>query len=248
MMNSKLVALAVVSTSLAAATPAFADEAFGATGQVILSGERLFGLSFPRQMTEDGATGNKTTQSRTNIALLWPSTQAVTFALYDIPHAAVDFGVASGFTVGGSIGFFSGSGSTKREAAMGGASVETDDATVTTITFAPRVGFALPLTPQFAFWPRAGVTYYNIGLSSTNTATPPVTNKSTLSGFGVNLEPMFVFTPVPHFGITAGPVVDIPLSGTSHTERTPPGTNPPSIDDKVKFLNFGLTFGVLGFF
>src|SRR6266566_3493140 len=66
MINPKLVALAVVSTSLAAATPAFADEPFGATGQVILSGERLFGLSFPRIMTEDGATGTKQTESHTN--------------------------------------------------------------------------------------------------------------------------------------------------------------------------------------
>jgi hypothetical protein len=115
MMNSKLVALAVVSTSLAAATPAFADEAFGATGQVILSGERLFGLSFPRAMTEDVATGIKQTESHTNIALLWPSLQLLTINPYDIPHAAVDFGVASGLTVGGSIGFFSGTGSTKTE-------------------------------------------------------------------------------------------------------------------------------------
>jgi hypothetical protein len=247
-MIPKLVALAAVSTLLAAATPAFADEPFGASGQVILSGERMFGLSFPREMDEDGATGNKTTDSRTNIALLWPSLPILTLTPYDTPRVAVDFGAGGGFTVGGSIGFFTGSGSTKREPAAGGVSVETDDPTVTMIAFAPRVGFALPLTPQFSFWPRAGVTYYNIRVSSTNTANPPVTNKTTLSGFGVDLEPMFVFTPVPHFGITAGPVVDIPLSGTSHSERTPPGPNPPPIDDKVKFLNFGLTFGLLGHF
>jgi len=248
MMIPKLVALAAVSTSLVVVTPAFADEPFGATGQVILSGERMFGLSFPREMMEDGATGTKTTDSRTNIALLWPSLPVLTLEPYGIPRAAVDFSVASGFTVGGSIGFFSGTGSTKREPAAGGVSVETDDPTVTMFTFAPRVGYALPLAPQFAFWPRAGVTYYNIGVSSTNTANPPVTNKTTLSGFGIDLEPMFVFTPVPHFGITASPVVDIPVSGTSHSERTPPGTNPPPIDDKVKFLNFGLTFGLLGYF
>jgi len=59
---------------------------------------------------------------------------------------------------------------------------------------------------------------------------------------------MFVFTPVPHFGISVGPVVDFPLSGTSSSERTPPGMGPAPVDDKVKFLNFGLIFGILGHF
>src|SRR6185503_16247129 len=121
---------------------------------------------------------------------------------YEIPRAAFDYGVASGFTVGGSVGFFSGTGSTKTEPAMGGASVERDDASVTMFTVAPRLGYVLPFTTTFAFWPRAGVTYYNIGTSSTNTATPPVTTKGTISGLGINVEPMFVYTPVSHFGIS----------------------------------------------
>jgi len=75
----------------------------------------------------------------------------------------------------------------------------------------------------------------------------PTTNKTSLTGIGLNFEPMFVLSPADHFGIVAGPVVDIPLSGKSSSERTPQvGT--PQPDTKVKFMNYGLSVGLLGYF
>jgi len=92
------------------------------------------------------------------------------------------------------------------------------------------------------------VTYYNVKSKSTNpTAVPPTTSTSTVSGFGLNLEPMFVLSPTDHFGIVLGPVVDIPLSGSSSRELSP-STTPAPPDDKVKFTNYGLTVGILGYF
>jgi hypothetical protein len=245
MMKTRVAAASVLSTLIAAVTPALAQDAgFGRTGQVILSAERLFGLSFKSYTIEDGTTGDKQTTSRTDISLLWPSMTVDTISPYTIPHLAADFVVISGLTVGGSVGFGRSTGTLKNEP-VNAPTAERDADTITLFTFAPRIGYALAITPQIAFWPRAGVTYYSINAQGTNAV--GVTRNDTIKGFGVNLEPMFVFSPVPHFGFTAGPVVDLPLSGSESVDRTPATTpNPPA--DKVRFRNWGLAVGVLGYF
>ena len=118
---------------------------------------------------------------------------------------------------------------------------------VTVLAFAPRIGYAMALTPLIAFWPRGGITYYSIKSERTSQPPTPVTTKNTISGVGLNLEPMFVFSPADHFGIIAGPVIDIPLSGTSSSTQTPRARNP-GPDDKIKFANYGITVGLLGYF
>jgi hypothetical protein len=75
----------------------------------------------------------------------------------------------------------------------------------------------------------------------------PVTSKTSINGLGLDLEAMFVFSPAEHFGISAGPVFDLPLSGTSSSEQSPQ-IGPASVDDKVKFMNYGLAVGILGNF
>src|SRR5262249_5148680 len=207
MASPKWIACAITVSITAMAAPALADDGFGKTGQIMISAERLFGLTFPSVVVEDGETGNKTTSSRTNIALLGApvtplSSLAVIHSPYDIPRAAIDFNVAMGFTVGGAIGFTSSSGKIKREPAMGGMSVENDDATITMFTISPRVGYVVPIIPMIAFWPRAGVTFYTNSAERTSTGNMPVTTKQKLNGFAVDIEPMFVFMPASHFGIT----------------------------------------------
>jgi hypothetical protein len=247
MANRKWIACAITLSLTAMSAPALADDGFGKTGQIILSADRLFGLTFPSVTAEDGASGDKQTISRTDVSLLFPPLSEVQ-SPYEIPRAAIDFNVASGFTVGGAIGYMTSSGKSKREPAMGGMSVETDLPTLTMLSFSPRVGYALPIAPLFGFWPRVGITYFNIGTSSTSTGMIPVTRKTTTTGFGVDIEPMFVFSPVSHFGITGGPVIDIPLSGTSSTTITPTPMGPAPVDDKVKYTNYGVQFGLLGYF
>jgi hypothetical protein len=248
MFNCKWIALATSLVATAATLPARADD-LGKTGQIILSAERLFGLQFSSVANEDGASGDKSTVSRTNVSLLIPS---LGFNLnpHEIPRVGLDVSVAGGLTVGAALGYLSSTGKTKDEPVMM-PSTEEDDPTFTTLLFAPRVGYVVSLTPLFAFWPRAGITYYNVGLESTNTTGGPnpmtTTSKTTLSGVALDLEAMFVLTPVQHFGITASPIVDIPLSGTQSISRTPAPAVAP-VDDKVKFTNYGLSFGVLGHF
>jgi hypothetical protein len=247
MLRTKCFALAIAVSSIATVAPALAQEGgFGKTGQIMISAERLFGLTFPSVVTEDGDSHDKTTQSRTNIALLFTPLSAVQ-SPYEIPRAAIDFNVASGFTVGGAIGFMSSTGKTKFEPAMPPPRPDRDDATITMFLFTPRIGYVLPLSPMFGFWPRAGITYYSISAENTSTGNMPVTIKQTTNGFAVDIEPMFVITPVNHFGITVGPTVDLPLSGTRSVTSTPADPTPPA-DDKVKYTSFGLNVGLLGYF
>jgi hypothetical protein len=247
MIHSKGLALLVTSVSLSSALSARADgggESFGQDGQLIVSAERLFGLSFSNVKTEPGGGGGTTTDSRTTVSLLWPEGGGP----YQVPRAAVDVVVASGVTLGGSIGFITSSGTTKVEAPNGGASTKQDSPSTTVFALSPRVGYALALTDRIAFWPRAGITYFSIKSEFTTAGTPSVTATSTLHGVGLDVEPLFAFSPASHFAITAGPILDFPLSGSESTVISPNPTGASVPDDKVKHMNYGLAVGVLGYF
>jgi hypothetical protein len=242
--------IAIIPITILSATPAFAarpSTAFGGDGQMILSAERLFGVTFSKVREEDGDGSGTQTTSRTNVALFWPPLSLLT-SPYEIPRLAFDVVAASGLTLGGSVGFISGTGTTKSEPANGAIGSERDDPTITVLAIAPRLGFALPLSARFAFWPRAGVTYYSFKSESTGAGVNRTTTKTTSNGLGLDLEPIFVFSPVSNFGITIGPIVDFPLSGSRSTERTPLGQQPAPADDKLKFTNYGGTVGLLGYF
>jgi hypothetical protein len=249
MVRTKCFALAIAVSSIATVTPALAQD-FGKTGQIMISADRLFGLTFPSVTIEDGDNGDKATLSRTNASLLFPAPSLVSGNIilnpYDLPRAGIDFNAASGFTVGGSIGFWSGTGKTKDEPVMGPAT-ETDNGSITMFMISPRVGYVIPISPLFAFWPRGGITFFTLGTETTNMGPMPVTTKRRTNGFSADIEAMFVLTPVSHFGITFGPIVDLPLSGSRSVSQEPPDPTPPP-DDKVKYTNYGLNVGVLGYF
>lgn len=221
---------------------AHADTPFGEDGQLILSGERLFGFSYSTTTTE--SSGTKATESTTALSLMWPG-PSLGPTPYEIARAAFDVVVGSGVTLGGSIGFATFSGSTKTEA--GGQSQTRDDPTLTLFALAPRVGYVLPLSDTFAFWPRVGITYYSIRASTELTAAGVTsTTKTTTDGVGLDLEPAFVYTPVSHFGILIGPAADIALSGKQSVEVSSRPSNVP--DTKEKFNSFGVHLGLLGYF
>ena len=224
---------------------AFAQsDPLGAGGRLMLSADRLSGLSFSKQRQEDGTTNNVTTQSRTDVAFLWRPT---TVSPYTVPQVGLDVAVAGGLTVGGALGFFTESGTNESEPS-GGASTSRDSPSVTAFDLAPRVGYGVSILPWLAFWGRLGITYYNIHTSSETTGNNPTTTKATSSGVGLNLDPMFVFVPVSHFGITAGPYLDLPLSGSVSSEATLNGTTISPPDSSLKYTSFGLKAGLLGAF
>jgi hypothetical protein len=61
--------------------------------------------------------------------------------------------------------------------------------------------------------------------------------------FQLNLEAMFLFTPMPHAAFVLGPVLDYGLSASQKT-----GQPTAQYDNDVKVTTFGVTAGVLTFF
>lgn len=214
---------------------------FGARGQLIVGAERMFGLSFGTTKDVDAATSTTTTQSTTNVNVLWSPGP---LAVYEIPRLSCDYVAVAGLTLGGSVGYFSRSGTSTVEAI--GGSTKRD--AMYAFLVAPRVSYTLPLSERIAFWPRAGVTYHAKGAESTSAGTSPVTTRVWANGFGVDMEAMFALSFAPSVAAVAGPVLDLPVSGTQRMQQTGPNALPPQPDDRLRQTNWGLAFGLIGYF
>jgi hypothetical protein len=225
-----------------APAPAPQGALLGAQGQIILSADRLFGLSV-WSLKVEGDNGTSATTSGTAVNLLWGSDSDVS-GPYATPRLGFDFAVAQSITIGGSIGFLSRSGT--RESEGGGTTVSQDEPSKSGFAFAPRFGYILGINPTISIWFRGGITYFSSKTESKETAGGSTqTTTVTVDGFALNLEPQLVITPAPHFGLTLGPVGDIPLSGNAKVENS--GFANSSQERSTKITNFGLTFGLLGY-
>jgi hypothetical protein len=214
---------------------------FGAQGQVIVSADRLFGLSFWSAKT-DHDNNVSVTSSGTAFNLLWGDTQDI-IGPYSVPRAGVDFAVANSITLGGSAAFVSHSG--KDELAQTGMTASADRPTITAFALAPRFGYILGVNQTIAFWFKGGLTFFSSKSETTTMAgATSTTSTGTLSGFSLNIEPELVILPVPHFGFTVGGLADIGLSGNLHEENS--GATALASDHSTKINNFGITFGILG--
>jgi hypothetical protein len=249
--------VAAASTAvLLAATSASAQEAkgLGQQGQFIISADRLAPLfTYSNNKTTDTTTNPNTSTSTTTTAIgIFPSLNDIGFNgnFYNIPRVGFDYVVIPHLTVGGDIAFATQLGSSTTES-QGSGSVSNDGAKATYFSIAPRVGYILPLTDMIAFWPRGGLGFHLIHSSSPDrgNANQTITNSSNLTLWAIDLEPLFVLSPVEHFGFFAGPVIDIPLTGSSKTDTTttPPGTTVTRTLDYSSF-HFGITAGLLGWF
>jgi hypothetical protein len=223
--------------------------AFGVAGQFILSADRLFGLSFWSWKT-DRDNGVTATLSGTSINLLSGSDMNIDrdgFAIpspYSTARLGFDYVVASNITLGGSLGFVSRSGTD--EVDNNGETNSNDLPSIIEFIVNPRFGYALVINPTVALWFRGGITYFSEHAELKETrGTATFTSSLSLNGFALSLDPQLVITPVPHFGLTLGPVADIPLSGTTKTEVSGAATG--SQEHTSKITNFGLTFGLLGY-
>jgi hypothetical protein len=222
------------------ASPAVAAPGL-AKGTVILSGERLFGLTFNRTTTETATGDRSVDHTGFGLFLSQPTT------VHMQPRVALDVLVADGFTLGGSFGFFVGDRETSTT--TGGNTMMDDLRPVTTaVVLAPRAGFAVGLGHVVSLWLRAGITYFNSGdeqrvMVGGNSIT--VANRT--SGLAFDIEPTLLFSPFPHFAFTAGLVADVPLTGTQKTETTVGNTTTTTSRDRT-IRNFGVVAGLLGMF
>jgi hypothetical protein len=164
--------------AVAAAAGPSGPGAFGDAGQFALSGERLFGYTYSHQKIGNGTgTGNSFT--------LLSSPFGSGAGGYSWPRIGLDYFVARGISLGGSVSFFrTSSGSSSN----------------TGFEVAPRIGYELPLGPALGFWPRAGVTYIH---------------RTLISYLGLTVEAPLALTLSQHLVITFGPTLDLGLSGSA---------------------------------
>ena len=121
------------------------------------------------------------------------------------PRLAVDVRVGDNLTVGaaGSLGWVRGAPFSSSRA-LGPGSSET-----LAWAIAPRVGYHLPFSRSFAFWPRLGLTYANASSSHTMTDGAKVGRHH----LGADLDTFVLFSPTPGVGVLIGPSLELPLTG-----------------------------------
>ncbi|MGE5186150.1 MAG: hypothetical protein ACM31C_29040 [Acidobacteriota bacterium] len=244
-MTFKLVLGSVLLVSMSAGAEPPVD-AFGASGQVILSADRLSPLLSYSRIKQDQGGGDSTTTSTTSMSLLWTGSPQ---DFYDIPRVGLDYVIAPNITIGGSL-FATLPMSSTRSTTQNGTTTSRDGTKLDAVGLAARGGYVMPLSPRVAFWPRGGLSYTRVGTTNTQGGGGPGgggTTSSTDSQWALSLEPLFVITAAPHLGIVAGPVLDLPLAGTHHAEFTNNGMSV-STDNDESQLHLGLTLGLLGWF
>jgi hypothetical protein len=227
--------LGACATALLATATASGQTApeFGEQGQFIISADRLMPLFAYESEKHANGDGTSDTTTVTSIALVTHNPDHVT--LYNVPRFAFDYTVWKHLTVGGSVWAYFQLGNSTTTSGNGMPDITREHSKTTFWGLAPRVGWILHLSDLFAFWPRGGFSFADMALSQTGS---PTTTQ-----WAIDLEPMFVFTPVPHAAITAGPVVDIPFAGSISSSMN--GTTV-SVDETM--FHFGLTGGLLIWF
>jgi len=251
---------AMALTLLAVVEPAKAQAGgagFGNSGQFIVSADRLMGLYVWSQKSEQTSpplmNPTTTTLSGTGFNFLWGGDTGVgsqNAPVYSIPRLAFDYVVIPGLTVGASIGYLHRGGSS--ETTRNNVTTTVDTPSGNGLLLLPRAGYIFDFTPLLGVWARGGFTYYWAKATTTNTAGMTTTStKNSFDGLALSLDPQLVITPVPHFGITVGPMLDLPLAGSSKQEQTIT-TGGASVttttEGTFKLTNWGLTAGILGYF
>jgi hypothetical protein len=168
----------------------------------------------------DGPAG-ETTITRNDFSLL---AQGAVVSPYSNPRFAFDYFVTNGLSIGGSIGYWSMGGEVKDGGNLPDQHI---------FTFAPRVGYGVMFGRVVGIWPRGGVTYFT-GTSSLNA----INANADVNGFGLNLDVPFVFSPMNHFAILAGPGVDLSLAGGGKVGNT---------NYDMSLLDLGVYVGFVGY-
>jgi hypothetical protein len=253
--------LSIVGVAGLTAQVAMAQE-FGLPGQVVLGAERLTGVYSDHMKTTTtdtpvGITTNETKTNSTTVALL-----GIPMSIGDnnnsnslmrpssSPRFSVDVFAAPGFSIGGSFMYLTRLGYTSTTTSYGNVSTSgnQDSPTGSSVIFSPRLGYAAQLSPNFAIWPRAGITYsyYRVTTENTDLTTGAKTdNKLTGDFTDVSIEFMAAALPVPHVAVLFGPFLDLPLGGGSKLVTA--GTES-AIHPSLSYLSFGITAGLAAYF
>lgn len=248
-----LLGTAVATALSASPREASAQEAngFGEKHQLMLSVDRLVPvLSYTSQTATSTQGGASLEDKRTGTSAGFLLGQEPSLgAVHTIPRVAFDFTIVNRLTLGGSVAIAFGLGGERKEQLGGNNNTRTTNTPKRTIFgFAPRVGYVLPLGHYFAFWPRVGFAFYSVSTKEdgviNNVGTTTTTTDTVLA---IDLDPQFVWVPIPHFFIHAGPIMNIPLTGSQSVEVAQ-GSSSTTAKNDLSVFHFGLSAGLGGWF
>ena len=238
--------------SVVGAPPAYTPkkiENIGQRGQFIFGVERVTGLFLDRQkITYTDETTDKEyehTFKATTIGLLGVDSSSPSA----MPRFALDYVVASGFTVGGSVMLSTRGLSSDGTCGQQPPAPHTAGSDGYTLLGAARVGFAYAFDSTFAIWPRGGFSYSTstseINGTNPNTGAPTGTYESRASFGNLNLELLGALSPIKHIVVLAGPYVDVGLGG-GYSVFDSAGTE---IDKRgANLTSFGLLVHAAGYY
>jgi hypothetical protein len=230
---------------------------FGEKGQLIISADRLFPLfSYTSQSTTETRNDNTTvttTDKGSSFVLLLGREPGIS-SVHTIPRVSVDFTIIPRLTLGGTIvvGFgLGGSHNTETNPPNGPKVTTSNDApTQTILGFGPRVGYILPLGEILAFWPRGGISFYSdrtrtVDNGNGNPNQPQITTTDTATLWSLDVDPQLCIVPIPHFFFNAGPLLNIPLTGSVSHEQANGGTTQTTKND-LSVWHIGISVGLGG--
>ncbi len=207
-------------------SPVDDSRVFGARGELIVSADRLLPwVSYSSQTVTatQGDVTTKTTDSGGSLAFFVGREPALG-ALHTVPRLAVDFTILRNLTLGTSLAFAVGLGGVHREERTSptvDAKTDRDGRAPQSMMlgFAPRLGYVIHGTPHLAFWARAGLSFYANSSKSEETSNLGVTSTSRVSDalFSLDVDPLLVWSPIPHVMVMAGPLLNVSLSGSHDT-------------------------------
>lgn len=198
------------------------DSGFARSGTLVFGADRLFGLL--HTSTTIGEDAAETTESSTEISLLTRGAEIP--SPYAAPRLTFDGFVTDAISLGGTIGITS--ESSEVELPSG---VEQDGGSETAIIIGGRVGYGYMFSDTLGIWPKLGLTYFTDGLEDGDG------DEIDINGLAFSADVMLVIAPVPHFGFTVGPIMDIGLTGETQAGGA-------EVDTIV--TDFGLMAGIAG--
>jgi hypothetical protein len=114
---------------------------------------------------------------------------------------AVDYFIADYISLGGFLGL---------------AYTSTGGGSDTTFSIGPRVGYNIPLSERFSFWPKVGFSFASTSQKQDDTELAngqTASNDTSNTSIQLNLFAPFMFHAVEHFFVGLGPAFDLDLSG-----------------------------------
>jgi hypothetical protein len=214
-------AIGMAAAIAALSAPAHAQEAtanqeargFGERGSVLLSVENIFGV-----LDQTYTAPNNSAQSLNDNGFFPQGLVGTKLGINGL--------LSSGITLGGIVGFWSESSTNQN-----------NNGSFTVFNIGPRVGWAgcLKKYKALGFWGRVGPTFQYLNISAGGN------NGADAWALDLSFEAFLVWSPVDHFGLLAGPTVDIGMTGHESVNNAPPNA-PTDFGYHAVGMSFGLVF------